>query len=272
MKSLSTSSVKVGFGASTELKKLKTVQYTKICQFQSSARKLLIKLIEKIQERSPLTFKLTHYFSALSPTQIVSVKHTTLEKRFSSRLEMLIEKKWIISAAADRALNRYIQLIKNNDFVAQVKKFDIATERVYKLHAGLLSNSPSYLDVWEVVEKCVLLLHGNARVEENMKNASVFAHGITCDGIMKESGVLKIDTNKEMIEYVRRSSGKYKATLEKERSRQTEGEKRRAEKKRLNTELKQAITTKKKAVENLNSVVSQPESNIHALEKKLRAT
>ena len=79
---LSTSSVKVGFGASTELKKLKTVQHTKICQFQGNARKLLIKLIEKMRKRLPLAFKMTHSLSALSPTQIVSVKHTTLETRF----------------------------------------------------------------------------------------------------------------------------------------------------------------------------------------------
>ena len=76
---LSTLSVKIFRpGASSELKKMKTVQDTKISQFQSSARNLLIKLIEKMQERSPLVFKVTH-LSALYPTQIVSVKHTTLE-------------------------------------------------------------------------------------------------------------------------------------------------------------------------------------------------
>ena len=40
---LSTSSVNVGFGASIELRKLKTVQHIKIPQFQSNDRKLLIK-------------------------------------------------------------------------------------------------------------------------------------------------------------------------------------------------------------------------------------
>ena len=79
---LSTSSVKVGFGTGTELKKLKTLKHTKISQFQGNARKLLIKLIEKIRKHSPLAFHLTHCLSALSPTQIVSVKHTTLETRF----------------------------------------------------------------------------------------------------------------------------------------------------------------------------------------------
>ena len=71
---LSTSSVKVGFGVSTELKKMKTVQHNKMHQFQSNPRKLLIKLNEEILERSPLAVKLTHYLSALSPTQIVSAK------------------------------------------------------------------------------------------------------------------------------------------------------------------------------------------------------
>ena len=45
---LPTSSFKVGFVASTKLKKLKTLNHTKISQFQGNARKLLIKLIEKI--------------------------------------------------------------------------------------------------------------------------------------------------------------------------------------------------------------------------------
>ena len=89
---------------------------------------------------------------------------------------------------------------------------------------------------------------------------------------MKKGSVLKIDINKEMIAYICRSNGKYKATLEEERSRQTKDEKRRAEKKQVNTEHKQATTAKKRAVVNLNSVFSQHESNTHALEEKLNAT
>ena len=76
---------------------------------------------------------------------------------------------------------------------------------------------------------------------------------------MKKSGVLKTDINTEMIVYVRRSNGKYKAALQKERPCQTKGEKRRAERKRLNAELKQATTAKKNPVVNLNSVFSQHE-------------
>ena len=89
---------------------------------------------------------------------------------------------------------------------------------------------------------------------------------------MKKGSVLKIHINKEMIAYISRSNGKYKAALEEERLRQTKDEKRRAEKKRVNTELKQATLAKKRAVMNLNSVFSQHESNIHALEEKLHAT
>ena len=80
-------------------------------------------------------------------------------------MDIFIENKWIISVPADKALNQYIQLIKNNDFFAQLKKLDIAIERVGKLYTGFLFNSPSYLDVWEVFKKCFILSHGNARAE-----------------------------------------------------------------------------------------------------------
>ena len=105
-----------------------------------------------------------------------------------------------------------------------------------------------------------------------MKNSSVVAQRFAYEGIMKEGGVLKVDVNKTMIDYVRRSHGEYTAALEKEKSRKTEGEKRQEERKRLSTELKQVVAAKKKAVENMNSVMSQHDSDIHALEEKLRAT
>ena len=98
------------------------------------------------------------------------------------------------------------------------------------------------------------------------------AERITFEGIMKKGDALKIDINEEMIEYVHCSNGEYKAAFKAERSRQAEGEKRRPERKRLNTELEQAITANKKASENLNSVISHHESNIHVLEEKRYAT
>ena len=117
------------------------------------------------------------------------------------------------------------------------------------------------------------MIHINeSALQENMKNASVVAQRIAYEGIMKEGGALKVEINQEMMDYVRRSNGVYKAALEKERLRQTQGEKRRAERKRLSSELKHAMTAKKRALENITSVVSEHDSNIHALEEKLRAT
>ena len=64
----------------------------------------------------------------------------------------------------------------------------------------------------------------------------------------------------------------YTAALEKDRSHQTQGEKRCAERRQVNTEFKQVINAKKKGVENLNNNASQHESNIHAVEEKLYTT
>ena len=45
------------------------------------------------------------------------------------------------------------------------------------------------------------------------------ARRIIYEGAVKKGGVLKIDVNEEMIEYVHRSNAEYKAALTTERSR-----------------------------------------------------
>ena len=146
-----------------------------------------------------------------------------LETRFSSLLEMLIEKKkkkWISSVAADKALNQYIQLIKN--------------WKSRWMYTGLLSNSLSYLEVWEVVKKCVILSHGTARVEGGFS--------IT-NSILQENTKLLL-----------RKKNHARLNFKRGMQRQNDW-----------AELKRAITAKKKAVEYLNNIVSKYESNIHAL-------
>ena len=130
------------------------------------------------------------------------------------------KKKWISSVAADKALNQYIQLIKN--------------WKSRWMYTGLLSNSLSYLEVWEVVKKCVILSHGTARVEGGFS--------IT-NSILQENTKLLL-----------RKKNHARLNFKRDMQRQNDW-----------AELKRAITAKKKAVEYLNNIVSKYESNIHAL-------
>ena len=42
------------------------------------------------------------------------------------------------------------------------------------MYTGLLSNSLSYLEVWEVVKKCVILLHGTAKLRGDSPSPTLF--------------------------------------------------------------------------------------------------
>ena len=102
------------------------------------------------------------------------------------------------------------------------------------MYTGLLSNSLSYLEVWEVVKKCVILSHGTARVEGGFS--------IT-NSILQENTKLLL-----------RKKNHARLNFKRGMQRQNDW-----------AELKRAITAKKKAVEYLNNIVSKYESNIHAL-------
>ena len=66
-KMLPSASVDVGFGANFILKKLNTLQSTKVCQFRKNAKTFLVELMSKLAEKSPIKYPLTLFLSSLSP-------------------------------------------------------------------------------------------------------------------------------------------------------------------------------------------------------------
>ena len=115
---LPSESVKVGFGAKKILSNLPTVQAPECRKFKQQAQCFLIKIVEKIRERSPLKCSLSLYLSSLSPIQITSVSDEVLGKRFDKLLEHLDESGWISSTMADSAQSEYrIFINEQNVFI-----------------------------------------------------------------------------------------------------------------------------------------------------------
>ena len=72
---LPSESVKVGFGAKKILSNLPTVQAPECCKFKQQAQCFLIKIVKKIQERSPLKYSRSLYLSfALTNTDYISIR------------------------------------------------------------------------------------------------------------------------------------------------------------------------------------------------------
>ena len=105
-KILSSASADVGFAANSILKKLNTLQSTKVRQFRKNAKTFLIELMSKLAEKSPIKYPLT--------LQIITVSDKSLKKRFGKILENLLDAAWISGKVAHHAKLQYIKLLGNN--------------------------------------------------------------------------------------------------------------------------------------------------------------
>ena len=269
-------SVKIGFGAEKALKKLKsTLQADVIRNFRKSAKRMIIGMIQKIFERSPLKYPLTLRISCLSPTQINAVPNEMLENRCNKLLELLVESDWITPPSADRAQNQYRLFINDDEVLKKKENFDVVQDRIDEVYLSLMEHS-KYPDLEQMVKIVLILSHGNARVESgfsineqvletNMKENSLVAQRIVYGGVKKEGGVLQVNISKQMITDVKMAWRYARAAEEVNKEKQTAGDATRERRKRVGKEIKNMIAAKKLAVEAASKAASVYDAKIHEL-------
>ena len=150
--------------------------------------------------------------SSLSPGQMSAAKMSTLVKIFDKLLEMLVTKAWLSSVSADRAQSQYRKIIEDKTFLKRCSKFNMFESRLDDFFMEALDNTST--DLIAVVKLCLILSHGNARVEsgfsineqilqENMKELTIIAQRHVYEGIIAEGGISKVDINSIMCVYAR---------------------------------------------------------------------
>ena len=87
------------------------------------------------------------------------------------------------------------------------------------------------------------------------------------DGVTHEGGPLNADVNKSMMKFVRQAHAKYTLALEANKQKQTEGEKRREERKRILREITDAMAAKKAAIDSIKGMLSSYDAKIDSLKK-----
>ena len=178
------SSINVSFGGKALIKKISTVNQIKVRNFCYYVKLFLKTIVEKLKERSPLKYKLMRALSSLSPTQISTLSEAIICKQFNTLMELMVESKWVSSITEDKAGVQYSGLVRNTNFISEMKGFDIQSDRVDELYSKLLSRSKDFAELWFIVRQVLILSHGNACVEsgfsinksllqENMKNESL---------------------------------------------------------------------------------------------------
>ena len=274
------SSVGIGFGAKNTIRQVKsTMQALEIRKFRTSAKRMIVEMLKKNFERSPLKYPLTLYLSSLSPFQINTVEDKLLIRRFEKLLESLVAAGWITSTSADGAATQYKQFIDDDNVIASMKSFT-TEERIDDLYMTLLENL-KFPDLEDVVKIVLIMSHGNARVESgfsineqillpNLKEQSLVAQRMVYEGVRKEGGVLKADITPKMLKHFKESWRYAEADAKENRKRQTDGDKRREDRKRLGKEIKEVKSAKKLALDSASKAASVYDAKLHELTEKLR--
>ena len=127
----------------------------------------------------------------------------------------------------------------------------------------------------------MILSHANARVEAgfsinadivspNMLEESIITERIVYEAVSKAGGPTKVVTDRELLKMVKDSHRQYAAAQELKKQQQSEAQKRVQERRKATVDLKNAVAKKKAVVEEFRSKISEFDSEIHALQEKLR--
>ena len=273
-------SVDVGFAAKSKLKKLGTLEKREERRFRSDVREFVIRFVEKVVERSPLQYNFVRSASSLSPIDISVLDSDLLIGRFEKLATELHDDKWISLVQAERALKQYKTLINNKDFIEEAKKFDIHKGRVDEFYSRIL-NGPSTVDLEVVVRFVLIVSHGNARVESgfsvngemllpNMFGETIVAQRFVHEAIQKAGGTTKVEITNEMIKSVKASYKRFNSANEEKKKCQSEAQKKIVEKRKTTMELNEVVAKKKALVNEMQSEITSFDTQIIALQEKLR--
>ena len=127
---------------------------------------LMKKIIEKIQQRSPLKYLIVHSAASLSPSNMADQQKRCLSC-FSLLVNRLHKDKYLSGLESDAAKEQYETFIDSDvkQDLNQFRKFDINKTRLDEFLGAFMIGVPKYKDLWKVCVFIFVLSHGQAPVE-----------------------------------------------------------------------------------------------------------
>lgn len=254
--------IDVGFGAKNILRQIKSSEKDKLA-FRIEFRTLLITMINKLKEKSPLKCHLARGLTALDP-KLILLKPDLAITRIDTVLENMYSHKRISDQIADKAkvqFSSFVEEVQKNESVKH-KLDDFIREKTDEIgldefYYTLLGEDRKYVELWSVMKLCFILSHGNAFVEsgfsinknllvENLLEESLVSQRIIIDSVKHLGGVKNITITKSMLTSVRSSRRRYQMYLDKKKEKTSEEEKKKIEKRKIQLELKELEESRKK--------------------------
>ena len=202
-------------------------------KFLKECRSVILALLKKLQERSPLKYAVCRHASALSPNKMATDTEASVLK-FKGLAESLSKSKLLSADEADNAKSQYDEFVgfEGKLHKDEFLKFDFTIDRVDEFLGKLLHKVEKYKSLWKVVMIVCVTSHGQATIERgfsvnkevlepNMEELSLIAQRIVYDQIIASN--VKIHEYKitnDLLKSCRLAHSRYTQHLAKTKDRQ----------------------------------------------------
>ena len=249
--------------------------------FKRSCKDMLVKMISKLQERSPLKYGIARYASALSPQVMVSKKERCVAL-FDKLVDRLYECSRVTSKEADMAKKEYFQFLQsaNSDLKDEFLTFKPDKMRLDHFFRKLMDGD-RYKSCWKVCKLVLTLSHGQAAVErgfsfnkevlvENLEKKSLVSQRLVTDYIHHfDKPIWEIPLANDLLKSCRQAHSRYYEALESNRAEKATSEKDRKRKMKHNEIA--GVEEKKRALEStIGTLTSDIETYSIQAEKEMK--
>ena len=163
--------------------------------FQQECKQIVVVLLQKLQEKSPLKYAVVRNASSLSPKNMIQMKTKSIS-RFEKLVERLSKLNWITTDESDDAKLQYEKFINTEctKHMDKFESFDRNTTRLDAFFGSFMHNNKEYTALWKVCSYIFVLSHGQSSTErgfsinkqllvENLQEKSLVSQRIVYDHI-----------------------------------------------------------------------------------------
>lgn len=272
--------IDLGFAVKEEISKCSSednLSKNDVLIFRTQCREMVVRILQKLQENSPLKNKILRGFSFLDPSLI---GQQICISRLNLSLENLFGHGWFGGDVADCIKDAFLKMSKDPRVTARAAEFDRKKKRLDEFWIPLMKEceAPEVLD--NFVRKILILSHGQAAVErgfninketivENQLEESLIAQRRVFDSI-RNLDIASLEISQKMIRMVRGSCRRQKEALALRREQKSEEEKRETDRKRVVRELAIKEMEKKRLIAQTGDVICQLDNEIADLRKQTK--
>lgn len=242
-------------------------------QFRKDCIVLLTKLIQKLQERSPLNYLIVRCSSSLSPVNMVQNQEKAVN-HFGVLVERLHRYEWVSATIADSAKDEFEDFVKSIDATIreEFKHFDFLKCRVDEFLSPHLNKNEKFSAFWKICKLIFTLSHSQCAVErgfsvnkellvENLEETSLISQRITYDHVQTSKQDLhQFHISQGLIKSCKLARSRYSQHLEDQKSIVAAG--RKAEKRKI---IREEVDDIKKRKVKLNACINSLNADIEKL-------